>query len=166
MKTVAEFAKEAGKSTTSVYRMLNTVERETEKCLTVLNGNVKQITDEGLEILRDRFGTVEQPVQQTSNTVEQPLNDIEHPNGRIEDLQKTISILEKQLEIKDQQIKEKDDQIREIIQTTKQQQSLSLADRGFKPLMLEDGQVEWTPPADDKKKRPFFDRLFNRDKAD
>lgn len=159
MKTVAEFAKEIGKSTTTVYRTLNAVEQETEKCLTVLNGNIKQITDEGLEVLRDRFGVVEQPVQQMFNDEERPLNGIERPkNAEIEAYKKTIAILENQL-------REKDEQIKGLIQTSNNLTALTDRQQGLtagamasnNPALLADSRSG--SESQPSRKRSFFDRF-------
>ena len=160
MKTIADFAKEVGKSTTSIYRALNAVEQETEKCLTVLNSNIKQISDEGLEILRDRFNSVQHPVQQTSNTVECTLNDVEHPKSdEIVFLRDQIQHLQEELQSERKHSQGLANKLADLNLVEKQIELAKLTAGTQQPALLDAGRDGSEPQP--SQKRNFFSRIFH-----
>ena len=71
MITVADYARSEGVSVQTVYRRLKDVKQMFDGCLTVKQGGITYITDEGVTALMGN-------VKQKFNNVEQVLNSVKH----------------------------------------------------------------------------------------
>jgi len=60
MKTIAQFAAEAGVSVQTIYRVLNKVKQDTEECLTEKVNGITNITEIGEDFVKERLTGVKQ----------------------------------------------------------------------------------------------------------
>ncbi len=98
MKTIAQFAKEVGTTPTTVYRKLDQAAKQDVKaCLTVKQGNISYLTQDGEEFLYSCLT----PVQQKAANVQQALNTDEQAeksnNEQILFLREQVKSLQKEL---------------------------------------------------------------------
>ena len=158
---VSEFAKEIGKSPMTVYRMIERVEQETENCLTTLNGNVKEITEAGQQILRDRFGSVKQNEEQMFNSEEQPLNGVKHPNSEeIEFLREQVNELRTELKEERKHSQSLANKLADLNLVEKRIELARLEEKTQQPALLAEAGSGSAPA--EGKKRSLLSRIFHR----
>ena len=77
MITVADYARSAGVSAQTVYRRLKYVKQVFDGCLTVKQGGITYITEEGVTALTGDVKQEFNDVKQSFNNVKHPVNDEE-----------------------------------------------------------------------------------------